>query len=143
MIELEKIIVGGRNLRIVETGTADELLTFFGEPEIHTPAHKSYPAMLVYGDLEFRLRNQRIDVMTITFGKHITRLPARIHSGSYEMASNRSFQAIEALLNLKNVSWEKDEIMSDTDGEVYFTKHGVHLAFNNGILTKIGVVYTS
>lgn len=142
MLTFDRIIVAGKNGWINEALSLQSLVDLFGEPEIFTPAYKSYPTMLVYNDLEFRLRNNKPEVMTIRFSQQGALVPAPIALDQFQTPESRHFSAIEALLKQQQVQWEKDEIMSDADQEVYITEHGVHLAFHEGILTKVGVVYT-
>ncbi|WP_343748279.1 hypothetical protein [Fluviicola sp.] len=99
--------------------------------------------MLVYGDLEFRFRNNHLEVVTLTFEQSGAQVPAQIDSEQFRPVANRSFHVIENLLKENDVAWKKDEIMSDLDQEVdvYITEHHVHLAFYKDVLTKIGVVY--
>lgn len=141
MIKLEELIVAGKHMRIEEVLHIESVIKFLGEPEIFTPAYKSYPAMLVYGDLEFRFRNNDLEIITITFVQNSTQVPAPINPGELQLPAGRSFGSVKTLLDQKQVSWEKDEIMSDPDQDVYITKHHVHLAFHKGILAKMGVVY--
>lgn len=141
MIKFDEIIVAGKNKQINEIQNVESILAFLGEPEIFTPAYKSYPTMLVYGDLEFRFRNHGLEIMTITFEQNETQVPAPINIEQFQSISGRNFQVIEELLKQKQINWKKDEIMSDSDQEVYITENNVHLAFHEGILTKVGIVY--
>jgi len=141
MIKLEEIIVFGKSKQIDDKLSVESVLSFFGEPEIFTPAYKSYPLMIVYGDLEFRFRNQNLETITITFEENGTQLPSQIDHKQFDFALRRELNAIEDLLKQYHVTWKKDEIMSDSEQVVYITEHNVHLAFYKGLLTKIGIVY--
>jgi hypothetical protein len=143
IINFGEVILSGKNLQINQWLSVESVFASLGEPEIYTPAHKSYPTMLVYGDLEFRFRHDNLEIVTITFGKSGAQIPIQIDIDQFKPEKNRRFAVIEKFLKQKQVTWKRDEIMSDSEWnqEVYITEHNVHLAFHKGILTKIGVVY--
>lgn len=141
MIDFEKLIVAGKIAQISKGYSHKWIIENFGEPDILTPAQKSYPMMLVYGDLEFRFRNDRLETATLTCEENIPQLPNRIIIKHFPSQSNRTAKAIEEILKKNQIGWKKDLIMSDEDQQVYITDKDVHLAFSEGILTKIGVEY--
>jgi hypothetical protein len=141
MIKMEELILLGKSCLLFERLDVEFLLNFFGEPEILTPARKSYPMILVYSDLELRFREEKLTTLTVVFKGNETQLPAQIDLEQFSIDANREFTAVEALLKRNHVTWKKDEIMSDLEQVVYVTEHNVHLAFYKGLLTKIGVVY--
>ncbi len=141
-MRFDEVIVAGKNRQINKELNMESIFGFLGEPEVFTPAYKSYPTMLVYGDLEFRFRNNSLETITITFGKNGARVPVQVNLEQFQSVAGRRFVAIEQLLKQRLVTWKRDDIMSDSDQEVYITKHDVHLAFHEGLLTKVGIVYT-
>lgn len=141
MIELKKIIIEGEIEQINAQTTEEDILSLFGEPEIYTPARKSYPLMLVYGDIEFRFRERKLTSFTLTLREDASGIPKEIDCSSLGSTYNRTFDGIFELLRNHKVEWKKDEIMSDSDQLVYITDKQVHLAFCNDILVRFGVVY--
>lgn len=138
---MEELILLGKTGLFFERLDVEFILSFFGEPEIFTPAYKSYPLMIVYGDLELRFREEKLTTLTVVFKGNETQLPVQMDLEQFNIDANREFTAVEALLKRNDVAWKKDEIMSDLEQVVYVTEHNVHLAFYEGFLTKIGVIY--
>lgn len=142
MTTLEQFIVKGKT-SIIQMGCSHEsILKNFGKPEIFTQAYKSYPMMLVYGDLEFFFRSNALDTVTLNLSRNKVDIPKGFDIEPFDVISNRSFIILENLIRTNKVAWEIDLIMSDEDQLVYVTEKNVHLAFYNNYLTRIGVQAT-
>lgn len=140
MITLKDVLLTG-NRRSTRGLSPESIRDILGEPEIFTKAYRSYPTMLVYGDAEFRFLNDVLRIITITFGTNGAQVPVQIDLEPFPSLKERSFAVVEELLKQHRVGWEKDNIMSDEDQEVYITEHDIHLAFYEGVLVKVGIVY--
>jgi hypothetical protein len=141
MIDFKEFLVSGNFGPISSGSSCDEILQKFGEPEILTPARKSYPTILVYGDLEFRLRQDRLSAIALSLENEILDLPITITFDQNLIDRERDFQSIKGLLELRGVSWKLDTIMSDDNQPVYTTEKSVHLAFSDKGLTRVVAEY--
>ncbi len=139
MIDFYDLVVHGTVGPISRQATSTEVVNCFGEPDVHTPARKSYPEIIVYGDIEFRLRENQLRVVALTLGNETPRLPNNITVGGLPSTAERSRQVIEELLQNNEVVFEQDSVMSDEAQDVIVTGHGVHLVFVDQILVRVGV----
>ncbi|MBE5393918.1 hypothetical protein [Brevibacillus borstelensis] len=56
----------------------EKIIELLGEPEIYTLERKSYPTFMIYGCLEFRLRENKLETVVITFNEEELNLPNRM-----------------------------------------------------------------
>lgn len=141
MIDFEELVISGKLGPIGEGANQEMIIKHFGTPEIFTPARKSYPMMLVYGDLEFRLRNNRLKTISLWLLEDPPNLPDTLTLDHLPSKFSRTVNVIEEILKEHQVQWKKDLIMSDEEQLVYITEKNVHLVFCGKILTKIVVGY--
>jgi hypothetical protein len=144
MIDFEKFLLFG-SFGSIDRGANQELIIqTFGEPDILTPARKSYPTMIVYGDVEFRLRKDILTGIALSFEQEELDLPETMAFENLPNKQERSFQSIEKLLKLNRVNWTKDDLMSfeDEDQLAYVTEREVYLGFTGGILVRIVTKYS-
>ncbi|WP_289137704.1 hypothetical protein [uncultured Brevibacillus sp.] len=124
----------------------EEIVNLIGEPEIYTPERKSYPSYIIYGDLEFRLRKNRVETIVITLHDETLKMPSSINMENFPKRNFLKFEFVKGLLTEKGVSWEPDVLMSDQYQVNYISEKGVHFAFDlekSKVLSKIGIVYKS
>lgn len=141
MSNLEELIVTGRLGRLTHGATIGEIVSFLGEPEIHTRARKSYPEMLVYGDLEFRLRGGRLYLIALNVNSQDARLPTELAPFIQQSRGGLTSTVITNLLDTHGVAYVTDPVMSSGAQTVLITSNGVHLSFDEGVLRRIGVTF--
>jgi hypothetical protein len=144
MINIREFIVAGRLGSIDENSNCYQIIQNFGEPDILEPARKSYPTMIVYGDIEFFLRHDRLITITLSLKNLKPNLPNTMTFKKSLKQEEKTILAIEKLLEQQELTWHKDKITSDEDESfiVYITERGIHLGFLNGILVRIAATYT-
>ncbi|WP_289140977.1 hypothetical protein [uncultured Brevibacillus sp.] len=96
----------------------EEVVNLIGEPEVYTPERKSYPTYIIYGDLEFRLRKNRVETIIITLNDETLNIPSSIKMRNFPERNLLKVDFIKGLLTENGVSWEQDSIMSDQFGSV-------------------------
>lgn len=125
-------------LRGVEPGCSREsILSTFGEPDIHTPQRKSYPEMLAYECVEFRLRNNLLCAIAVDL-EHET----SGESAVVEDLNTLDRDCVENTLRRAHVGWRIHELMSDEDTQVLITENSLHLAFRQNRLTRLVADYS-
>jgi hypothetical protein len=120
------------------------ILNFFGPPDIYTPSRKSYPEYLIYGDIEFRLRSNKLITIILNLGKEKIQFSSHITFDNYHILNNCDFYYICDLLKENKVLWKKDSIMSDEAQENYISENGVHFVFDlllDKKLSKVASAY--
>jgi hypothetical protein len=144
MINFEKFLFSGTFGSIDKSANQELIIQTFGEPDILTPARKSYPTMIVYGDVEFRLRKDILTGIALSLEQEELDLPETMTFESLPDRQERNFQSIENLLEINRVNWTKDELMSfeEEDQLAYVTERGVYLGFTGGILVRIVTKYS-
>jgi hypothetical protein len=115
----------------------DDVVAAFGPPLILTPAHRSYPSMLVYGAVEFRLRADRVTTIALDLGPG-ERPDSPIEVRGLWPATERTTAAVDQLLTADGVTWRLDKVMSEPGAPVWVTDRGVHLAFTDDHLRRVG-----
>jgi hypothetical protein len=78
MVHFEEFIASGRFGSIDGASSCEQIIQSFGEPDVFEPARKSYPTFLVYGDLEFCLRQNRLRVATLSLKYSKPDLPSTV-----------------------------------------------------------------
>lgn len=139
MIPFMKLVISGVIGSMPRNATYAEIVSSIGEPEIHTPARKSYPEMLVYGELEFRLRDGHLTVATLSIEGDEPELPSNVQLSGLPRRRDRSLESIKELLGQNAISYKRDAVMSDESQDVLVTEVGVHLVFVDQQLVRIGV----
>jgi hypothetical protein len=144
MIDFEKFLLFGTFGSIDKGANQELIIQTFGEPDILTPARKSYPTMIVYGDVEFRLRKDNLTGIALSLEEEQPDLPETMAFENLPNKQERSFQSIEKLLEINRVNWTKDDLMSfeDEDQLAYVTGAGVYLGFTNKNLMRIVTKYS-
>jgi hypothetical protein len=133
VIDLEKFIITGVLAGIEPGSSKDDIVSMFGTPEIDTPQYKSYPSILVYGCIEFRLRNNRLGTVAID----LSDAPLNLPKGAELVSISKLCRTrIEGLLEKHGLKWKLDELMSEEGTPVIFTMKGVHLAFKGETLVR-------
>jgi hypothetical protein len=134
MIDFEKFLLFGTFGSIGKGANQELIIQTFGEPDILTPARKSYPTMIVYGDVEFRLRKDNLTGIALSLEEEQPDLPKTM---AFEHLPNK-------LLEINRVNWTKDDLMSfeDEDQLAYVTGAGVYLGFTNKNLMRIVTKYS-
>lgn len=138
-MDFENLITTGNIEGIDTSKDPDATTASLGEPDIFTPAYKSYPTMLVYGDLELRFRNNVLAVVTLTLDESGCRLPEKVCLDIPKPA-DRTVASIKQTLQENGIFWEVDKLMTDEHQKVFITKNGINLVFLNGVLEKIAVI---
>jgi hypothetical protein len=146
MIDLEAFVASGRFGPLAPGASTADIIAAFGEPDHLEPARKSYPATLLYGEVEFRLRADRLVTVAFSLAPEAPPDAGAIEVEGLWPPEARTIDAIAALLRSNGVAWERDETMSavldDPQSPVWVTERGVHLGFLNGALQRVGAVYT-
>lgn len=143
-IDFMKLLTTGIVGNFTGGETEEEIMNLIGEPEIYTPERKSYPAFIIYGDLEFRFRKNRIETVVIALNGETINIPDNIEVKNFPGRNSLTIDVIKGILVEFGMSWELDRVMSDHYQVNYITDTGVHCAFDleeSGILTKIGIEY--
>ncbi|KMZ41857.1 MULTISPECIES: hypothetical protein [Bacillales] len=143
-IDFMKLLTKGSLGNFTGGETEEEIIKFIGQPEIYTPERKSYPAFVIYGDLEFRLRKNKIETVVITLNNGTINMPDSIEIENFNGGNGLTIDFIKGLLSENGVSWTLDSVMSDQYQANYVSDKGVHFAFDleeSGVLTKIGIEY--
>ena len=140
-IDFWKFLLLGSLGNIGRGATRADIEREFGPPSVFTPARKSYPTFMVYGDLEFHLRADQVTLATLTFTEGPPQLPEGITIDGFPPETERRFENIRKELLTRNIRWERDEIMSDEWQQVFRTERGVHLVFGARVLGKLGIEY--
>ncbi|MBI1185568.1 hypothetical protein GC194_14975 [bacterium] len=139
-MDFEHLITTGDIKGIDTSKDPDATITALGEPDIFTPAYKSYPTMLVYGDLELRFRNNLLTVVTLTLDEIGCRLPEKVCM-HIPKPTDRTIASIQQILQKNDIFWQVDKLMTDEHQKVFITNNGINLVFVNGVLGKIAVIY--
>jgi hypothetical protein len=129
-IDIKSFLINGNFGLLKGLESREMILSFFGTPDIHTPSRKSYPEYLIYGDIEFRLRSNKLITIILDLGKEKIQFPDHIIFDNYHILNDCDFYYISDLLKENKVLWKKDSIMSDEDQENYISENGVHFLFN-------------
>ncbi|WAC09595.1 hypothetical protein [Dyadobacter pollutisoli] len=140
-VHFEIFIASGRFGSLSARSSSSDIRRAFGEPDIFTPARKSYPMMLVYGDVEFVLRNDRLTFAAISLLKKVPSLPPTMILHGSVGASERCVDKVKEMLVRRGISWTLDVIMSEEGAPVFVTEKRVHLAFTQNILQRVGAEY--
>ncbi|MED1747184.1 MULTISPECIES: hypothetical protein [Brevibacillus] len=120
----------------------EKIIELLGEPEIYTLERKSYPTFMIYGCLEFRLRENKLETVVITFNEEELNLPNRMVIENIPERQMLKTDFIRKILVDKGVKWTLDSIMSDEYQENYISEKGVRFVFDlveSGVLSKIGI----
>lgn len=126
---------------VARGATQAEVVAAFGQPQVLTPARRSYPTMLVYGDVEIRLRADSVTAVVLDLPPD--RPPeSPIATTGLWPPEQRTPDSIAALLAAAGVAWSTDDLMSEPDQPVWVTEHEVHLAFQDGQLHRTGAYVT-
>jgi hypothetical protein len=142
MINFEKFLISGTFGPIDSNSNYELILENFGEPDVITSTHESSLLMILYGDLEFRLREDRITMVSLLLKEEQPILPKSISLENLPIQEERNFKFVERLLKENRVTWEKDDFMSDEYQLIYITEKGVHFAFGDDILGRVASVYS-
>ena len=143
MIRFVDVIVAGSLGDLPECATTDDVIAFLGSPEIHESARKSYPEMLVYGDLEFHARAGQIQEAFISLAGDAFQIRGTAKFEEVPPREERTLARILALLSEAEVGFAMHAIMSDEDQTVIITTNHVHLAFYEDVLTRIGIDFST
>ena len=143
IVDLAEFLVSGQFGPLGSGAKLLDIRRAFGEPDVLTPSRKSYPTMLVYGDVEFCLRNDRLTVITISLTAELPSTPATMKLRGLLAPSERRLDLVAQLLKERGVSWRLDAIMSEESSPVYITARGVHMAFNDNTLVRAAADYGS
>ena len=95
--------------------------------------------------MEFRLRKDNLNVVTLSFSSDYPYLTNNIKLENFIGTSKYDVESIQRILHLNNVLWEVDKIMSNNVQTNYVTEKGIHITFdltNLGRITKVGALYT-
>lgn len=139
MINFKDFLTKGK-FGLIEAGaTSKNILDWLGEPQIFTPARKSYPTMIIYGDLEFRLRKDKLTVLTIVLNQEFPNFPNSIDLSTF-LRKNKIEEVME-ILETNNIQWQLDKVMTFKPQTVYITDKKVHLVFIDNMLVKLGAEY--
>ncbi len=140
MIRLDDLLISGNENEKLKNMNANEIIQYFGEPELLEPERKSYPMMLVYGNLEFRIKNNKLGFLGFNLpSEKDNNYPIEFGLGIFKSEENRKFKAIEEQLSIENVFWKKDIVMSDEYQQNYVTNRNSHLVFHQKILARVGI----
>jgi hypothetical protein len=142
MIDFEKFLISGTFGPIDRNSNYELIIESFDEPEAITPVHESSLLMILYGDLEFRLREGRITMISLLLKEDQPILPKSISLENLPIREERTFEFVERLLKENRVNWEKDDFMSDEYQLIYITEKGVHFAFGDDVLGRVASVYS-
>ncbi|WP_433133039.1 hypothetical protein ACQPWW_14750 [Micromonospora sp. CA-240977] len=121
-----------------------DVIDGLGSPRHEEPARKSSPMYLLYGDVEVRLRDLRVTLVSVSLG--LDDDPDSFDPGGIEFtnllsAGERTVAAVGDLLRDAGVEWDVDAIMSDDESPVWVTQRRVHLGFPSGVLQRVGAEY--
>lgn len=97
---------------------------------------------MIYGCLEFRLRENKLETVVITFNEEELNLPNRMVIENIPERQMLKTDFIRKILVDKGVKWTLDSIMSDEYQENYISEKGVRFVFDlveSGVLSKIGI----
>jgi hypothetical protein len=142
MIDFEQFLILGNFGSINKSSSYELILESFGEPDVITPVHESNLLMILYGDLEFRLREGYITMISLLLKEEQPTLPKTISFENLPIQEKRNFEFVEALLKENKVDWKKDDFMSDEYQLIYITEKGVHFAFGEEVLGRVAAVYS-
>ena len=139
MIDLNNFIITGKYGELEIGETLDLVLTKLGPPDHQEPARKSYPEFLLYGPLELRFRDGKLEYIGLKVD-YESNIANHIDDCKNVYVKKKIFEVIELLLN-NGVEYNADKIMTDYSQTVLVTKNSVHLAFDSdGFLSKIASV---
>jgi hypothetical protein len=137
MVDLEEFLVTGVFGPVGRGATQADVVAAFGEPQYLTRARRSNPAMLLYGDVEFRLFADRLTA--IVFSLEPGRpLESPIDSHGLWPQSRRAIEIIDALLTERGVTWSLDTLLSEPDAPIWITDRNVNIGFQDGHLHRAG-----
>src|SRR5262249_121865 len=97
----------------------------------------STPAMLLYGDVEFRLLADRLTAIVFSLEPGQP-LDSPIVSRGLWPQSRRSLGSVAALLADAGVSWTVDTLLSEPPAPIWITDRNVNLGFQDGHLHRAG-----
>ena len=135
-IKLSELLTEDRVAGLDSRSSRSEIVSRFGEPEIDSREHKSYPAMLVYDRFEFRLRADRLTAIALNLSPDFqptTTVPALY----VEFDCGGDLAGIDEELERAGISYERDDTMSEDGSPVYVTSSGAHLAFDGDTLERL------
>lgn len=137
MVDLEEFVVTGVFGPVARGASQADLVAAFGEPRFITYARRSTPAMLLYGDVEFRLLADRLTAIVFSLEPGQP-LDSPIVSRGLWPQSRRSLGSVAALLADAGVSWTVDTLLSEPDAPIWITDRNVNLGFQDGHLHRAG-----
>lgn len=135
-IKLSELLAGERVAGLDSRSSRSEIVSRFGEPEIDSPEHKSFPAMLVYDRFEFRLRADRLTAIALDLSSDFQSTTS-VPSLEVDSDCGRDLAGIDKELERAGISYERDDTMSEDDSPVYVTSSDAHLAFDGETLARL------
>jgi hypothetical protein len=138
MMDASEILTKGCIGSVTIGADVDQVRIALGEPEHFEPARRSYPAFMLYGALEVRLRNGRVSFIGLSLDDMEELASAGIKDT--HSLSTADISWAKEFLQTNAMSFRVDHQMSDDSQTVFVVSESVHLAFDeHGRLTRIAV----
>ena len=142
MIDFIRFVLLGELGQLGAGDGSETIFRLFGDPEIYSPERKSYPSIVLYGDLEFRLRNDHLTYVSISFYRNNPSISASVKLINFLDEAERHVDSVIALLRRNNIKFHQDTRVNISDRQLtLLTENNVYLGFNDGILVKVAVEY--